>query len=492
MSDQNSRNVDFRAALKDTELLYERAPCGYLSFMADGTIVKINQTLLTWLGYDRSEVEDKLKYASLITRGGKVYYEMFYMPLLQLQSNVNEISFDFIRKDGSKFPALVNSSVFKDVNNKLRAVNATVYDITDRRKYEDELLQAKRAADSERTKFELLSNFIPEMVFTTDPTGQVTYVNQRFADFFGLDENDISNQSIMSKVHHRDRLKLLRIWKQAETVGKDFLEEVQLERERGVFQWHLLRAVPVRSKDGRIEKWIGSCTDVDKHVKAIQHLDEFISVASHELKTPITSIHASLQLMERMISTADNPKLSMLMAQANRNVTKINTLVQDLLNTGNIKEGQMLMNKNHISVARLLEQTCPHIRLSEEYHIHINCEQGLQVLADEHRIDQILVNFVNNAVKYAPDSRDIQLKAERFGGMVKISVSDSGPGIQKEKLPYIFDRYYRISHEGTGYSGLGLGLYICSEIIKRHGGEIGADSTIGKGSTFWFTLPVVE
>ncbi|RYE58831.1 MAG: PAS domain S-box protein [Sphingobacteriales bacterium] len=492
MSEENRQNGDFRAALKDTEILYEHAPCGYLSFMADGTIVKLNQTLLTWLGYDRAEVEDKMNYGNLVTRGGKVYYEMFYMPLLQLQSHVNEISFDFVRKDGSKFPALVNSSVFKDEHNKLMAVNATVYDITDRRKYERELLQAKRVADTERTKFELLSNFIPEMVFTTDPTGQITYVNQRFSDFFGLEGNDISNLSILSKVHRRDRFKLLRIWKLTETIGKDFLEEVQLERYQSVFQWHLLRVVPVKAADGTIEKWIGSCTDVDKHVKAIQHLDEFISVASHELKTPITSIHASLQLMEKMISTADNPKLSMLMGQANRNVTKINTLVHDLLNTGNIKEGQMLMNKSRISVPHLLEETCPHIRLADEYHIHIECEDGLHVLADEHRIDQILVNFVNNAVKYAPESKDIRVIAKSVDGMVKISVSDSGPGIQKEKLPYIFDRYYRISHEGTGYSGLGLGLYICSEIIRRHGGEIGVESTFGAGSTFWFTLPSIE
>ncbi len=116
-------------------------------------------------------------------------------------------------------------------------------------------------------------------------------------------------------------------------------------------------------------------------------------------------------------------------------------------------------------------------------------DQGLKMWADEVRIDQVVVNLVNNAVKYAPDQREIYLIVEDLGDWVKVSVKDNGPGISKDKLAHLFDRYYRVDYSGVQYSGLGLGLYISAEIIKKHNGKIGVDSEVGKGSTFWFTLP---
>lgn len=116
--------------------------------------------------------------------------------------------------------------------------------------------------------------------------------------------------------------------------------------------------------------------------------------------------------------------------------------------------------------------------------------EDVAINADQARIEQVLNNLVNNAVKYAPQSRDIELKLEVQPTCVKISVKDHGPGISEEQIPHLFERYWRASHDGASYSGLGLGLFICAEIVKRHGGEIGVESEIGKGTTFWFTLPL--
>jgi signal transduction histidine kinase len=106
------------------------------------------------------------------------------------------------------------------------------------------------------------------------------------------------------------------------------------------------------------------------------------------------------------------------------------------------------------------------------------------------RIDQVVVNLVNNAVKYAPDQKEIYLVVEDLDDKIKISVRDTGPGIPEDKVAHLFDRYYRVDYSGAQYSGLGLGLYISAEIIKKHGGEIGVDTEVGKGSTFWFTVPI--
>lgn len=114
----------------------------------------------------------------------------------------------------------------------------------------------------------------------------------------------------------------------------------------------------------------------------------------------------------------------------------------------------------------------------------------MEVCADEEKIDQVLVNLVNNAVKYASASKEIVIDIQKVNDEVKLCVIDKGPGISKENLSKLFNRYFRVNKSGSTSSGLGLGLYISSEIVKRHGGQMGVESELGEGSTFWFTVPL--
>jgi len=138
----------------------------------------------------------------------------------------------------------------------------------------------------------------------------------------------------------------------------------------------------------------------------------------------------------------------------------------------------------------MINGCCNHIRAAGKYTLTLRGDEDLRIYADEHAIDQIMVNLENNAVKYAPDSLEIILTIEKEGEMAKISVTDTGPGIPEDKLPHLFERYYQAEVSVFQRSGLGLGLFICAEIIKRHGGQIGVESKLGEGSTFWFTLPI--
>jgi len=234
----------------------------------------------------------------------------------------------------------------------------------------------------------------------------------------------------------------------------------------------------------------GTMMDITERKLEEHRKDDFISIASHELKTPITTLKASLQLLDRIKNSSSSKTLPRLVDQANKSMGKITSLIDDLLNSSRTTEGQLHLNKTNFTITEMLAQCCSHIRMEGKYELLIKGDEQLQIHADEHRIDQVVVNIVNNAVKYAPDGKEISLIVEETGDMAKISIKDNGPGIPAERIPHLFDRYYRADHNGNQYSGLGLGLYISSEIIKRHGGQIGVESELGNGSTFWFTLPL--
>jgi signal transduction histidine kinase len=177
-----------------------------------------------------------------------------------------------------------------------------------------------------------------------------------------------------------------------------------------------------------------------------------------------------------------------MISQANKSLQKLNRLVSDLLNTSRIASGKLELRKNMFRPVELARDCCNHVRNEGKYQTIVEGDPSLELLADEQKIDQVLVNLVNNAVKYAPDSKTIHINVRQEGLFAKITVKDAGPGIAAEHLPHLFERYYRSDTYNT--SGLGLGLYICAEIIRHHGGQIGVDTEPGKGSSFWFTLPL--
>ncbi|MEJ5996395.1 ATP-binding protein [Pedobacter sp. Du54] len=349
------------------------------------------------------------------------------------------------------------------------------------------MLRTKALADSE-SRFRNMMEAIPQIAWTNALKGDVIFYNQRWCDYTGFTES----KHFYTVIHREDRKicfdQFYAILKT--NSGGEF--QIRAKRSDGTYRWHLIRLMPILDEQKQIQLWVGTATDIQELRLLQQQKDDFISIASHELKTPITSLKASLQLLDRIKNKPPTSMLPILISQANKSLNKVNTLIADLLDASLANKGQLHINQQSFNIHQLIKECCLDVHLDDKYTFKIEGDKEIAVFADSIRIEQIVVNFINNAVKYAPNSTEIVIRIEKIAQEVKVAVVDKGPGIPSEKLSRLFDRYYRADTSGSQYTGLGLGLYICSEIIKKHGGKIGVDSTLGKGSAFWFILPMAS
>lgn len=234
-------------------------------------------------------------------------------------------------------------------------------------------------------------------------------------------------------------------------------------------------------------------TNQVKDKRKIQELmkkkDEFLNVASHELKTPVTSIKAYIQILKKILSS-NNHLVSPYINKAEKQINKLTELIEDLLDVSKIQAGQILYKKEVIEMSELIDDVIAQIQLTTPLHqiLFKNLLQ-VKVFADRNRLEQVFSNLLTNAVKYSPQADKIIVRTEIRNNQVHIFVRDFGIGISPDKHQIIFERFFRVQESSQNFPGLGLGLFISSQIIERHHGEITLKSH-EKGSEFIVSLPI--
>jgi len=369
-----------------------------------------------------------------------------------------------------------------------------------RKKLEDiiaEKTELTKTLRSSETRLQGILDTMAEGVGIIDATGQMVYANSMAQRILGLSEDEIKERTYGDSRWRNLRLDgsplpddehPMTVMMQTGLACYD--QEIGVQPPDGERRYISINAAPIFDEQGTLTGGIGTFMDVTNRRKMMIQKDDFISVASHELRTPVTALKASLQLLERMKKDVNPEKFDKLLTQANRSLNKLSDLINSLLNSNRISQGRFPIHKIKFSIAELIDECCQHVRTVGKHDVIFSGDLDLQITADEQLLDQVIVNLINNAVKYAPNSKEIKINIAQHQNYVKVSVSDSGPGIPPDKIKHIFERYYQAEGGTRQFSGLGLGLYISAEIIHKHGGEIGVDSEPGKGSTFWFTLPL--
>lgn len=221
--------------------------------------------------------------------------------------------------------------------------------------------------------------------------------------------------------------------------------------------------------------------------------DEFISIASHELKTPLTTIKAYAQLASNLCKDKCPEPVQQYLLKVDQYAAKLNFLINELLDVSRIHAGKLRLSQTEVSTDSFFAEVLASMQqITQEHKIILQENETAKVQIDTLRLEQVITNLVSNAAKYSPGKDTILVNSVVKDNSVVVSFTDFGIGIPKGKINKIFDRFYRVDEVSKDFSGLGIGLFISSEIIKQHGGKIWAESTEMEGSTFYFSLPIIE
>ena len=347
---------------------------------------------------------------------------------------------------------------------------------------------AEEALKESEEKFRGLAETLPHLVWITNEKGEAVYASNSWQEYSGFNPYEVGNWPAI--VHPDDMEAMTNAWLGSLESGNLYHAEARLKNKSGEYRWHVVEGVPLRHEEGKISKWIGAFTDINEQKLKEQKKDEFISIASHEMKTPLTTAKGYLELLLLTIGE-ENPTPLLYAQKASNSIERLHDLVAELLDASKIQNGKLNYNISTFDFNEMLNETIENIQQGSSSHIITKHGKSLHnIKGDKNRLQQVIINLLTNAIKYSPNANSVLVEVVEKENVLQVSVKDYGIGMYKEHLDKIFDRYYRVQEHALHFQGLGIGLYISYDIIRRHEGTMWAESEPGIGSTFYFTIPI--
>ncbi|HHP7244159.1 MAG TPA: PAS domain S-box protein [Elainellaceae cyanobacterium] len=398
-----------------------------------------------------------------------------------------EIEFRILRPDGSITHAFSKGLVERNAEGQIIRFWGINQDISDRK-------QAEFALQQTTQQLQAFLDNAPAMIFLFNAEGQYLRVNLAFEDMLGIPESQIVGRSFAdfwpeSVVKTmKSRIQILIETGQPLEVE----DEIDLNGDRRTFQSILF---PVVTLDEIPATFWAIAIDITERKAVEQMKDEFISVVSHELRTPLTTIHGSLGLLAAGIYDSSPTKAKRMLDIAAIDCERLVRLVNEVLTLERLESNRLQMEKSICDVTDLIQQAVDGMQaIAEQASITLVTETiSAQIWANPDAILQTLTNLLSNAIKFSPAQSTVSVAADIQTDIVKFRVSDRGRGIPPDKLKTIFERFQQVdASDSRQKGGTGLGLAICQSFITQHGGKIWAESTVGEGSTFYFTVAIAD
>ena len=374
-----------------------------------------------------------------------------------------------------------------DSEGKITGAIESVHDITERKKAETALLESERKF---RAIFDQTFQFIGLMALD----GTVLEVNKTALRFSGLEESDVVGRPFWETqwwAHSTELQEKLRAAVKMAAEGEFVRFETNHPAADGTLHFFDFSLKPVRDEAGNIVLLIPEGRDITERKEMEQMKDEMISAVSHEMRTPLTAMMGYTEFMLDNEVPTDQQKeyLQIILRETER----LNELIGNFLDLQRLRSRGQTFTCQPLPLQPLLEETAALFAgVSQRHHITLDCPPDLpQVCGNEKHLRQVFNNLVSNAVKYSPKGGEVRLAARREKDSVVVTVRDEGIGIPPQALERIFERFYRVDNTARReFGGTGLGLSLVREIVTAHGGKVWVESTLGKGSTFFVSLPV--
>lgn len=409
------------------------------------------------------------------------------------------------RKDGKLFWNELIISPVKDNEGNVTHFIGVQNDISDRKKAENELREEKAFAEKkilERTK-ELHDNeaflssiiqTVRESLLVLNSDYRVLSANTHFLNSFKVTKEDTVGQILFELGNHQWNIEALKelLMKILPTNNPVIDFEVEHDFPYIGRKIMLVNAYRIEFEGQYKDRILIAIEDITEKKEIDRRKDDFLSIASHELKTPLTTIKGFLQLLTRIAPEEASEKFLITLEKVSLNVNRLNNLISELLDTSKIQSGNIEIHNEPFQIDTLIHDAVENLSLGTDYTININSDTKAIIYGDELQISQVINNLISNAIKYSPGSDKIDIYCNRVGNFVKISVTDYGMGISQQDHSKIFERFFRARDIQKKFPGMGIGLYICREIVAKHNGTLWVESEIGAGSTFNFTLPIIK
>lgn len=532
----------FRAA-------FESAATGMMLVDASGHAVQVNQPVIAMLGYSEEELR-ALTFADVTYPDDVDANLTLFRRALAGEIDSYQMEKRFIHKRGHLVWCLLSAGVVRDTAGRTHYLIGHLEDITARKHLEREREEARAKAEQQAEQLDRLFEGMGESVFVYDQQGRVVRTNAAARRLLGLDAAPLDFYRLPAETRlalyapldgQKEEAHLLapEDWLTARALRGDVLDgaearDIRMSTLDGRELEVSASVAPLHDQAGQVVGAVLILSDRTERNQlarereearaselaqreVIRHMDDFLIIAAHDLRSPLTATKLRVQIVARRIGrliaayaehdprrseAMDDPALDVdgletALQDANAGLMRLERLFNRLLDVSRIRTGTLELNPEPTDLAAILQQVVEeHRLLAPERVIELdlpNPDMPLATTADPDRIGQVITNFVTNALRYSPDDQPVEVSGcllEQEG--VRVAVRDHGPGIPVWERERIWTRFGRLSTVQRRFdtdTGLGLGLYISHEIVHRHGGQIGVESEVGRGATFWFTLP---
>ena len=468
----------------------------------NGRIIYLNEALSELVGRPKNEIIglNDVEFLGVGNGGEEIIKNDQRIILKGKPENIEERIFDKIY--------LSSKAPFKDSHGQIVGILGISKEITTLKETELQLREALetnkkliKTIEYEKDQNEAILNQMPVGITVAKaPDGKIIYTNKKIDERWGsplIPTSSIDEYNKWKFFHLDGTLFQPEEWPLARTIKTGEIvsdEDVEVFRQ-GQKTVLRLNSCPILSEHGDIIAGVLICQDITELTKAIRARDEFLSIASHELKTPLTSLKLQAQIMKRdleknPIKQPSPDRISKLVDQLDRQTTRLNKIVDDMLDVSKVRMGKLKLRLRQVDLCQLTQEVLARMKLQQD-EIEFNFKncQDVEGEWDADRMEQVLINLISNSIKYGK-GRPVEVAVFKEGESAIIEVKDQGMGIEKKMIPIIFEKFERGGISSKDISGLGIGLFITKQIVLAHGGEISVSSELHQGSTFKIRLPL--